>query len=206
MLNMLKRYFLAGIVALAPILITVLLVNWLIGLSVRFSMYMQDTYQIRELTGIQFPGMDIILALLFILLIGAITTQVIGGKLMSFLNQFMERIPIIRTTHKATRQLLGAMVGDSSQSFKQVVWIQFPQPGQWVIGFVTAEGSLPGCEEDESLVAVFIPSTPLPTTGWLLYVEPSKLRFPKLSIDEGMKLVLSGGVLAAEIGAKKAEY
>lgn len=203
MMSILKRYFLAGVVALAPILITVLLVNWLIGLSVRFSIYIQETYQIRELIGVQFPGMDILLALLFILLIGAITTQVIGGQIMHMLNHFMERIPIIRTTHKATRQLLGAMVGDSSKSFKKVVWIEFPQPGQWVVGFVTAEGSLPGCVEEEALVAVFIPSTPLPTTGWLLYVEPSKLRYPDLTIDQGMKLVLSGGVLASELTAEK---
>lgn len=205
MIYTLRKYFIAGIVALAPLVITILLINWLLGLSLRFSHFLHDTYNIQHLLGFNFPGLDILLVIVFIILIGAITTQVLGGRIIHWINLVMERIPLVRTAHKATRQLLGAIVGDSSQSFKQVVWIEFPQAGQWVIGFVTGQGTLPGCkDESEPLVAVFIPSTPLPTTGWLLYVQPSKLRYPELTIDQGMKLVLSGGVLAHELNKDKA--
>ncbi|MBF0281966.1 MAG: DUF502 domain-containing protein [Zetaproteobacteria bacterium] len=199
MTHRLRKYFIAGIVALAPLLVTILLVNWLIGFALRISKYIHETYQFDVLIGFSFPGMDILFALGFIVLTGAITTRVVGGRAMKWVHDLMERIPLVRTTHKATRQLLGSVFGDSSKSFRQVVWLEFPQPGQWVLGFVTGDGALPGCSTDESLVAVFVPSTPLPTTGWLLYVDPGKLRYPELTVEQGMKLVLSGGVLASEL-------
>jgi uncharacterized membrane protein len=191
----LKRYLIAGVVALTPLLITVMLVRWLIGLSTRISSLLPPAYRPETLLGIDFPGIDILLALLFIILVGAITSHFIGSTIIHWIDRIMERIPLIRTVHKATRQLLGAIFSDSSRAFQKVVLVEFPQPGQWVLAFVTGEGALPGTPDSEHHVSVFVPSTPLPTTGWLIYAEESKLRYIDMSVEQGMKLVLSGGVL-----------
>lgn len=203
-MNALKKYLVAGVVALAPLLVTVMLIRWLIGLSVNFSNLLPEAYRPETLLGINFPGLDVLLAVAFIILIGAITTHFIGSSIIHWVDRVMERIPLIRTIHKATRQLLGAIFGDSSKAFQKVVMVQFPQPGQWVIGFVTGHGPLPGQENSTDHVSVFVPSTPLPTTGWLLFVEESTLRYLDISVEQGMKLVLSGGVLPPESKAEKA--
>jgi len=197
-MGLLRRYMIAGVVSLAPLLVTVVLINWLVGLSDRAIALLPQHYQPEVLLGFTVPGAGVLMALLFIMVIGAITTHFIGSKLMRWVDVIMERIPLIRTVHKATRQLLNAIFSESSRAFQEVVMVQFPQHGRWVIGFVTGDGHLPGMPEGEKMITVFIPSTPIPTTGWLLFVKEEELVHLKISVDEGMKLVLSGGMLPPE--------
>lgn len=191
----LRKYLLAGVVALAPLLVTVALINWLIEVSDQAVLLLPDEYRPAILLGIDFPGMGILLALLFIVVIGILATHFVGSHLLRLINQIMERIPLIRTVYKATRQLFEAMFSDHSKAFREVVMVQFPQSESWVIGFVTGEGTLPQDSDGNPSYSVFIPSTPLPTTGWLLFVEQSKVKHLDISVEEGMKLVLSGGTL-----------
>lgn len=191
----LRKYLLAGVVALAPLLVTVALINWLISISDKAILLLPDQYRPEVMLGIDLPGLGIVLALLFIIVIGAITTHFVGSHLIRLINRFMERIPLVRTVYKATRQLFEAMFSDQSKAFKAVVMVQFPQPGSWVIGFITGESSLPAGNNDRPRYSIFIPSTPLPTTGWLLFVEKSEVTHLDISIEQGMKLVLSGGAL-----------
>ena len=194
----LRKYLLAGVVALAPLLVTVALINWLMEISDKAILLLPDEYRPEVLLGIDLPGMGILMALLFIVVIGAVTTHFVGSHLMRLLNQFMEHIPLVRTIYKATRQLLEAMFSDQSKAFREVVMVQFPQPGSWVIGFVTGESALPSDHNGKLYYSIFIPSTPLPTTGWLLFVEESEVKHLDVSVEEGMKLVLSGGALSPE--------
>lgn len=202
-MGLLRRYLIAGVVSLAPLLVTVVLINWLVGLSDKAIAMLPAHYRPEALLGFSLPGMGVLMALVFILLVGAITTHFIGSKMMHWFDLAMERIPLIRTVHKATRQLLNAIFSESGRAFQEVVMVQFPHEGRWVIGFVTGEGHLPGMQEGKQLVTVFVPSTPLPTTGWLLFVEPSELVHLKISVDEAMKLVLSGGMLPPEMKSRE---
>ncbi|MFQ5345514.1 MAG: DUF502 domain-containing protein [Mariprofundus sp.] len=192
----LRKYFLAGIVALAPILVVVALVNWLISISDKAVGLMPPAYRPEVLFGMDVPGLGIILALLFIVFVGALTTHFIGHHVMRLIDRIMGRIPLVRTVYKATRQLLEAIFGDSSSAFKEVVMVPFPNQGSMVMGFVTGESPLPTTDDSEARVSVFIPSTPLPTTGWLLFVEASELKHLDISVEEGMKLILSGGAVS----------
>jgi len=191
----LRKYLLAGVVAMMPLLVVVALVNWLIGLSDKTLALLPPAYQPEVLFGVNIPGMGILVALLSIILTGALTTHFIGRWLMRMLDQIMERIPLVRTVYKATRQLLEAMFGDNSNAFKEVVMVPFPQKGSMVLGFVTGESPVSTGSGNEPSIAVFVPSTPLPTTGWLLFVETEKLVHLDMSIEDGMKLVLSGGAV-----------
>lgn len=191
----LRKYLLAGVVALAPLLVTVALINWLIEISDTAILLLPDEYRPAVLLGIDLPGMGILLAVLFIIVIGAVTTHFIGNHLMRLINRIMEHIPLVRTVYKATRQLLEAMFSDQSKAFSSVVMVQFPRSGSWAIGFVTGEDALPAEGNGKPHYSIFIPSTPLPTTGWLLFVEESEVKHLDISVEEGMKLVLSGGAL-----------
>jgi len=195
MMASLRKYLLAGVVALAPLLVTAALINWLIEVSDKAVLLLPVKYRPEVLLGLDLPGIGILLALLFIIAIGAVTTHFVGNHLMSLIHRFMERIPLVRRVHKATRQLFEAMFSDHSKAFREVVLVQFPAPGSWMIGFVTGDGALPGANDGNPAYSVFIPSTPLPTTGWLLFVEKSEVKHLDISVEEGMKLVLSAGTL-----------
>ncbi len=204
MMAALRKYLIAGVVALTPLLVTVAIINWLLELSDKAVALLPPQYRPDLLLGIDFPGLGVVMALAFIILVGAITSHFIGSSIIHMVDRLMERIPLVRTIHKATRQLLDALFSDTSKAFKEVVMVQFPQRGRWVIGFVTGEGALPAHSGGDHYIAVFIPSTPLPTTGWLLFVEPSEIVPMDVSVEDGMKLVLSGGVLPLDASARTA--
>ncbi|TLS76931.1 DUF502 domain-containing protein [Mariprofundus erugo] len=198
-MSLLRRYLLAGVVAMMPLLVVVALVNWLLEVSDKALALLPEAYQPELLLGVTIPGAGIVLALLTILLVGAMTSHFAGRHLMHLIDRLMGRIPLVRTVYKATRQLLEAIFSDSSRAFSEVVLVPFPNSDSMVIGFVTGDAPLPLAAapdvECAHRISVFIPSTPVPTTGWLLFVEPSTLVHLDISIEEGMKLVLSGGTL-----------
>ena len=193
----LRKYLLAGVVAMMPLLVVVALVNWLLKMSDKAVALLPPAYQPEVLFGVDIPGMGILLALLFIMVIGALVTHFIGQYFMRLIDLAMERIPLVRTVYKATRQLLEAIFSDNSSAFKEVVMVPFPHKGSMVLGFVTGESSVSAGSDSSPCVSVFVPSTPLPTTGWLLFVEAGDLVHLDISVEEGMKLVLSGGVVPA---------
>jgi len=197
MMTALRKYLLAGVVAMMPLLVVVALVNWLLDLSDKTVALLPLAYRPEELFGVNIPGMGIIIALLFIIMIGALVTHFIGRYLMRLLDLVMERIPLVSIVYKATRQLLEAIFSDNSSAFKEVVMVPFPHKGSMVLGFVTGKSPAPASPDAEPCVSVFVPSTPLPTTGWLLFVEAGDLVHLDISVEEGMKLVLSGGVVPA---------
>ncbi|RMH61603.1 MAG: DUF502 domain-containing protein [Zetaproteobacteria bacterium] len=201
----LRRYLIAGVIALAPLLVTVAIVDWLLKLSDKALALLPAAYQPASWLGMEIPGFGVLLAVVFIIVVGAVTTHVLGRRLMRLFDRLMERIPLIRTVHKTTRQLLGTLFSDSSRAFREVVLVPFPKPGQWAIGFVTGEGHMPAEAGGARCLAVFVPSTPLPTTGWLLFVAPEDLTRMDISVEEGMKLVLSGGVLSLDEARRRVE-
>ena len=200
---LLRRYLLAGVVAMMPLLVVVALINWLLDMSDKAIALLPAAYHPELLLGMDIPGMGILLALLVILLTGALTSHFVGRHVMRLIHETMERIPLVRIVYKATRQMLEAVFGDSSKAFSEVVLVPFPTSDSMVIGFVTGKKPLPvvavvGDAPLAERVSVFVPSTPLPTTGWLMFVEPSQLVHLDMSVEEGMKLLLSGGVIQAD--------
>jgi len=202
---MLRRYLMAGLVATAPLVITMMLVSWLVDFAHRALNWLPPHLRPDAWAGVHIPGLDVIVALLCVLaavmLIGALTTNFIGGHIMRWVDALMDRIPIIRSIHSAVRQLLEAMLMGSGKAFREVVLVPFPMQGNWSIGFVTADARLPAAGfADKPMVSVFVPTTPIPTSGWLLYVARDDIRPLDMSVEEAMKLVLSGGVIAPPAG------
>jgi len=194
MITALRRYLVAGVVVSTPILITVLVVRWLIDLSDRALELLPPAFHSEALFGVHIPGLGVALALTALVLIGALTTNFIGHRLMRWLDGLLAQVPVIRSVYGAVKQLMEAVLGRGSKAFRQVVLVPFPQEGQWTIGFVTGETTLPVPGESPK-VAVFIATTPNPTSGWLLFVSQSDLIPLDMSVEEGMKVVVSGGMI-----------
>jgi len=199
----LRKYVFAGVVTLVPLLVVVVLVNWLIEISDEAIALLPVEYRPEVVFGMDIPGMGILLALLFIVLVGALASHFIGRHVMRLVDRLMSRIPLVRSVYGATRQFLEAIFGDGSQAFKDVVMVPFPHPGCMVMGFVTGDSPVLADEGQAASVSVFVPSTPLPSTGWLLFVEKSELKYLDISVEEGMKLLLSGGVVTSLNERKK---
>ncbi len=199
----LRKYLFAGVVTLVPILVVVALINWLIEISDKTVALLPAEFRPEVLFGITIPGMGIVLALLFIIIVGAIATHFIGRHIMRLVDRLMDRIPLVRNVYNATRQFLESILGDSSKAFKEVVMVPFPHKDCMVMGFVTGDSPMPAADGETESVSVFVPSTPLPTTGWLLFVKKSELQHVDISVEEGMKLLLSGGAVPASKESKK---
>jgi len=198
---MLRRYLMAGLVATAPLVITMMLVSWLVDFAHRALNWLPPRLRPDAWAGMHIPGLDVLVALLCVLavvmLIGALTTNFIGGHLMRWVDALMDRIPVVRSIHSAVRQLMEAMLMGSGKAFREVVLVPFPMHGNWSIGFVTGDARLPAAGfAGQPMVSVFVPTTPVPTSGWLIYVARADLRPLDMSVEEAMKLVLSGGVIA----------
>jgi len=197
MIAALRRYLITGLVVLVPIVITILLVSWLVDMSDRLLALLPQQYQPDALFGMHVPGLGIILALLVVIIIGMLATNFIGRRLLRWFDALLARVPVVRSIYGAVKQLMEAVLGKGGKAFRQVVLVSFPQPGQWTIGFVTGPAALPVPDADER-VAVFVPTTPNPTSGWLLFVRAADLVTLDMSVEEGMKVVVSGGMLTPE--------
>jgi len=195
-----RKWFLTGLIVLLPIFGTLMFIKWLIGLSDRALALLPQAYQPDTLLGFHLPGIGIVLALLAILLVGMLATNFFGRRLLSWFDALLARVPVVRSIYGAIKQLLEAVLGSKSNAFRQVVLISFPQPGQWSIGFVTGAANLPRQEgHDPGMVAVFVPTTPIPTSGWLIFVAEQDLRILPISVEDGMKMVVSGGMVTPEM-------
>jgi len=193
----LRKYLFAGVVTLVPLLVVVALINWLIEVSDKAVALLPFEYSPDALIGMDIPGLGIVLALLFIMIVGALATHFVGRHLMVLVDRVMGRIPLVRNVYSATRQFLESIFGDGSKAFKEVVMVPFPHSGCMGMGFVTGESPLQVSEYETTRVSVFVPSTPIPMTSWLLFVEESELKRLDISVEEGMKLLLSGGAVSA---------
>ncbi|MFQ5355761.1 MAG: DUF502 domain-containing protein [Mariprofundaceae bacterium] len=194
-----RKWFITGLIVLLPIVGTFMVINWLIRLSDRALALLPEFYQPETLLGIHIPGMGIIFALLFIVLIGMLATNFFGKRLLVWFDSILARVPVVRSIYGAIKQLLEAVVGSRENTFRQVVLVSFPQAGQWSIGFVTGSAKLPlPAEEVDGLVTVFVPTTPNPTSGWLLFVPEEELKVLPMSVEDGMKMVVSGGIISPE--------
>ena len=192
-----RKWFITGLIVLLPIVGTFMVINWLISISDRALALLPESYQPETLLGIDVPGTGIVFALLFVMLIGVLATNFFGKWLLAWFDAVLARVPVVRSIYGAIKQLLEAVVGSRKNAFRQVVLVSFPQSGQWSIGFVTGSAKLPlPVDETEGLVTVFVPTTPNPTSGWLLFVPEEELKILPMSVEDGMKMVISGGIIS----------
>jgi uncharacterized membrane protein len=198
-----RTYFLAGVLVTAPLAITFAVAWWLIELVDRNIVPMipahwnPDTY-LRETIGIEIglPGLGLLILFIVITLIGALTAGFLGRMVLSFGESILARMPVIRSVYGAIKQILETVLKQQSDAFRQAVLIEYPRRGIWAIGFITGttEGEVQSLVREE-VVNVFLPTTPNPTSGFLLFVPSKDIVILNMGVEEAVKMVISGGIV-----------
>lgn len=199
LLARLRTYFLTGIVVVAPIGITA----WLIWLFVNYIdrtvvPLIPANYNPDNVLGVSVPGIGVVIVLIIVTAIGAFVTNFLGRYLMRLGERMVQRVPVVRTIYGVLKQIFDAVLAQSGgNAFSEVVLIEYPRKGIWVIGFITGttRGEVQRVTE-QKMVNIFLPTTPNPTSGFLLFVPREDCRTLEMSVEEGVKLVISGGIVA----------
>lgn len=188
----LKRKFLTGLLVVIPIVVTVLVIRFLFT-------FMDGLLgpAIARLLGFKVPGLGIIATLIIIFLVGLAVTNYLGTKMMQVGESLVARLPLIKTVYSSAKQLVEAIFLPGKDAFKRVVLVEFPRKEIYAVGFVTNTMTLElGAGEKRELASVFIPSVPLPTTGWMLLVPKEDLIPAPFSVETGIRMIISGGVVS----------
>lgn len=193
----LRGYLLAGILVTAPISITVYLtwvfIQFMDSMVVRQlpPQYNPDTY-----LPFSVPGLGLILVVTSLVLIGWFATNFLGRLVFRISDYIVHQVPIIRNLYGAIKQVFETIMASQSQAFREVILMEYPRRGVWSVGFVTgtSRGQIQNLTESET-INVFVPTTPNPTSGYLLFVPKSEIHYLDMTVEEGIKLVVSAGII-----------
>ncbi len=186
----LRNYFITGIVVLVPIGITLYLTTFFISVS---SKLIPPGINPNNYLPFAIPGLEILLSVIFITLIGGLSLSFIGKKFLQLFNDLLKKIPILRTIYSAIGQMTETFAPKKG-SKKSVVLIQYPRKGTWAVGFATKEnkGEI-SKKTNTELVNVFVPTTPNPTSGFLLMFPKSEIVYLDMTFEEASKFIVSAG-------------
>jgi uncharacterized membrane protein len=190
-MKLIRKYFLTGMIVLLPIILTIYLLffffNTVDNLLSGF---------LRITLGYTIPGLGIILTILVVILVGMFATNVIGNKFIVFIQVFLNRIPLVKSIYVAMKQIIDAFSTNKNNIFQRVVLLEYPRKGLFVIGFITGECSREIQEKTkEEVINVFVPTTPNPASGKLLLVPKKDIILLEMSVEDGLKLIISGGIV-----------
>ena len=196
----LRNYFLTGIIVTAPIGITAY-IAWLVVdiADSRITPLIPAKYSPETYLPFGIPGLGLVILFLLLTLVGFLSVNFFGRTIVRFGERVVGRMPVIRSVYGALKQIFETVLAQSSTSFREVVLVEYPRRGIWAIGLVTSvtRGQVQNMTEDD-VVSIFLPTTPNPTSGFLLFVPRKDLLTLDMTVEEGLKMVVSGGLVTPE--------
>ena len=196
----LRRILLTGLVILVPVTLTIYILKQIFDfMDGMFSPVVDRALQ-PYFPGAHVPGLGFLLTLLVVLLLGWLSTNVVGRRLIHAAEGLIGRIPIAKSIYSATKGVLEAISFDQSEAFKRVVLIEYPKEDVFAVGFVTRWAKWPSLDDRTAdILLVFVPTTPNPTSGFLLLVPRDKAVDLPVSVEDGIRMVISGGIILPRI-------
>ena len=196
-MNKIRSWFLTGILVMTPLLLTVY-VAWAFITFVDNLVVPLVPFNYRPSNFLPFsiPGLGLIIVFIFTTFVGLLATGLFGRTLIRVWENLLNRMPVIRSVYSAIKQILETVMATQSDAFRQAVLVQYPRKDIWAIGFVTGstKGEV-GKRVDKKMVNVFMPTTPNPTSGFLLFFPEEDLIFLNMTVEDALKLVVSGGMV-----------
>jgi uncharacterized membrane protein len=195
----LRAYLIAGLLVTGPISLTLWLlwvfVSWIDGLVAQL---VPSAYDPASYLPFRIPGLGLVVVASGLILIGWATAGVLGRFFVRVYERVLERLPVIRGLYGATKQIFQTVLSQQSNTFREVALLEFPRKEMWTIGFITGktEGEIRDLVGDEDVVNVYVPTTPNPTSGYLVFVPRRDIVILDMSIEEAIKFVISGGIVA----------
>lgn len=196
----LRAYMLTGILMTAPIGITFYFA-WLVVdfFDNRVKPLIPAAYNPETYLPFGVPGLGLVVFLVFLIFIGWVAAGLLGRWFVRATEHLLNRMPIIRSVYSAIKQIVETIVSHQSETFRQVVLFEYPRRGCWALGFITGktQGEVQNLTSDE-VINVFLPTTPNPTSGYLLFIPRKELIILDMTVEEGIKMVVSGGIVTPE--------
>ncbi len=195
---MLRKYFTAGPLLGLPLGITLWLLESLIHWSDVILTFIPVKYHPETLFGHSIPGFGLIVGALMIVLTGLFVTNFLGRRLVALWEDILNHIPVLRSVYQGVKQIAGTILSSDSNSFKEVVLVEFPQPGQWTFAFVVAspDESVKAALDEDDLLTLFIPTAPNPTSGFVVMMNKNRIKYVDVTVEQALKYHLSLGVMA----------
>jgi uncharacterized membrane protein len=191
-----RRYIVAGVLVWVPIWVTLLVLRFMVDLFDTTLELIPAQYQPEHLIGFHIPGLGLIFALIIVALTGMAITNMLGNQLVEMWEYLLSRIPLVRSIYQAVKQILTTLFSSSEDSFRNVLLVEYPRKGLWSIAFQTSAGfSYTDELIGDDMLTVFIPTTPNPTSGFLIIVPRKDTLKVNLGVDEALKMVISLGVV-----------
>ena len=195
-MSSLRKWLFAGLLVLVPLIITVGVLNWVVQTLDLTLNILPAAWQPEMLLGFYIPGIGVVFALLVVLLIGALTSNFIGNKLMGWWDGLLNRIPVVRSIYSAVKQVSDTLFSEKGNAFRKALMIQWPREGTWTVAFLTgAPGANVAKHLDGEHLCVYVPTTPNPTSGYMMMVKASDCIELDMSVDEALTYVISMGVI-----------
>jgi uncharacterized membrane protein len=194
-----RSSFLTGLVVIAPVAMTIWLIWSAIGWidSVVLPLVPGD-FRPEEYIGINFRGIGLFIFLLFTVIVGWIAKGLIGRSLIGFAERFVQRMPVVRSIYSGVKQIVETVFAQKDRSFEKACLIQYPRKGIWAIGFISTDAKGEVANKggtDSKLLSVFVPTTPNPTSGFLLFFPKEDVLELDMSVEDAAKLVISAGLV-----------
>lgn len=205
----LRSWFFTGLLVTAPVLLTIY-ITWLFidiidgQVEALMPSGLRDYIYVNAPIIGKIPGVGLLIGVIVITVIGAIAAGFLGRWLIGLGERILNRMPVVRSIYGASKQILETVLSTQSDAFREVVLVEYPRKGLWVLGFVT--GATKGEVKDmmsEQTVNVFIPTTPNPTSGFLLFCPNKDITYLDMSVEDAVKLVVSGGIVTPPYKQKK---
>lgn len=193
-----RSYLLAGLVVWLPILVTIMVVRFIVDLLDQSIALLPDAYQPEQLLGYHLPGVGVLLSLVLLFVTGLLATNFLGQRLVRWSESILERIPLVRSIYNASKQVIQAVFSSNSQAFRKVLLIEYPRKGMWSVAFQTGVVQADITKHvGTEMLSVFIPTTPNPTSGFLMMIPKADAIELSMSVDDAFKLIVSLGVMQA---------
>lgn len=192
----LRSYLLTGLIVWMPVLVTMVVLRFIIDLLDKTIALIPYAYQPQQLIGFNVPGLGVLLSLILLLITGMVATNLLGQRIVIWSESILDRIPLVRTIYNGSKQVMQALFASNSQAFRKVVLIEYPRKGIWSIAFQTGTSPAEVVEHSgKEMLTVFIPTTPNPTSGFLMMIPKADAVELSMSTEAALKLIISLGVM-----------
>jgi uncharacterized membrane protein len=194
----LKRYLITGLVIWVPLVITLWVLDLLVGMMDHSLLLLPPAFRTENWLGIHIPGLGVILTLVVVFVTGVLAANIIGQRMVKFWEGVLARIPVVNSIYTGVKQVSDTLFSGSGHAFRKVLLVRYPHPEAWSLAFQTNMPQEVEQHLDGDYVAVFIPTAPSPVNGFYFYVKRSETIALNMSVDDALKNIISMGVVKTE--------
>ena len=203
MKRLFQRWLLAGVVIWLPIVTTIFAVRFLLDLLDHTVAWMPTAWQPESWLGFQLPGLGLVFSLVVVLATGALAANWLGLRLLGFGESLVARLPLVHSIYKSMKRVAETVFSEKGNAFREVLLLEYPRPGLWVIGFRTGEApDEVDLHTGRSMATVYIPTTPNPTSGFVVMAAEDELIRLKMPVEDALQLIISMGAVRPEVAAQ----